>query len=449
MRPKRASGNSEWYVVAVLFLIGVFNVMDRQLLSILLEPIRRDLGASDTVMGALTGFAFVSFNSLVAVPIARAADVRSRRDIIALALAFWSVMTTAAAFVTSTVQLALTRVGLGIGEAATNPASQSMLSDLFPLDRRTVALTVLLVSTPVGLMTAFLAGGALYEALGWRLTFVTAGLPGLLLAVIVRLTVAEPPRGGLAWAGTDPERFDLRSTARYLWGFPSLRYLAAGATLSVFAGWAFLVWSPAFLVRAHGMSTREAGLWLGLAAGIGGAAGMLSSGFAAQRLARRDRRWLLGVPAVISLLGVPFVIAFLTLQSGKAAAAMAFGVILFGPAILGPTAAVTQTLAEVRMRAVAASLVMATFNLAGLGLGPLTVGILSDLLAGTGGADGLRLALLSTTVGALMGAGALFALGAQRLPADLKRAEARREPASPTPCAHGSPTGIDRERLRS
>jgi sugar phosphate permease len=179
------------------------------------------------------------------------------------------------------------------------------------------------------------------------------------------------------------------------------------------------------------MSTGEAGLWLGLAAGIAGVAGMLATGFVTERLARRDRRWLLGVPAVVSVLGVPFVIAFLTLQTGKAAAAMAFGVILFGPAMLGPIAAVTQSLAKVRMRAVAASVVMATFNLGGLGLGPLTVGILSDLFAATRGTEGLRLALLLPIVSALMGAGALFAAGSRRLPADLERAETGSDPASP------------------
>lgn len=414
----------DWYVVGILFLVGVFNAMDRQILPVLLEPIRRDLAASDTVMGLLTGFAFVSFNAVVSIPIARAADLRSRRDIIAAALAFWSVMTAATGLVTSAVQLAVTRVGLGIGEAATAPASQSVVSDLFPLDRRTVALTVLLVSTPVGFMTAFLAGGALSEAVGWRMTFIVAGLPGLLLAVIVRLTIAEPPRGGPAAAGAYPDHVDFVATLRCLWGFRSLRFLAAGATLSVFAGWAFLVWSPAFLARAHGMSTGEAGLWLGLAAGIGGVAGMLATGVITERLARRDRRWLLGVPAVVSLLGVPFVIAFLTLPGGKAAAAMAFGVMLFGPAILGPTATVTQSLAKARMRAVAASMVMATFNVGGLGLGPLTVGILSDVFAATRGSDSLRLALLLPIVSALMGAGALFTAGARRLPADLERAEA-------------------------
>jgi MFS family permease len=422
---------SDWHVVGVLFLVGVFNTMDRQLLSVLLEPIRRDLAASDTVMGLLTGFAFVSFNALVSIPIARAADFRSRRDIIAAALAFWSVMTAAAGFVTSAAQLALARVGLGIGEAATAPASQSVLSDLFPLDRRTVPLTVLLVSTPVGFMVAFLAGGALSEALGWRMTFIVVGLPGLLLAAIVRLTIAEPPRGRLAAPGADPDCIDFAATVRYLWGFQSLRYLAAGATLSVFAGWAFLVWSPAFLARAHGMSTGEAGFWLGLAAGIGGVVGMLAAGFITGRLARRDRRWLLGVPAVVSFLGVPFVVAFLTLPGGAAAASMAFGVILFGPAILGPTATVTQSLAKVRMRAVAASLVMLTFNLGGLGLGPLTVGILSDLFAATRGTEGLRLALLVPIVSALTGAGVLFAAGARRLPSDLQRAEAGSDPASP------------------
>lgn len=419
-----ATRGYRWYVVAVLFLVGVFNLMDRQILSILLEPIKRELGVSDTAMGMLTGFAFVSFYTLASVPIARVADSYSRRDIIAIALAFWSAMTTLSGLVTSFVQLALARIGVGVGEAATGPAGQSMLSDLFPPERRTAALSALAVSVPVGFMVSFMAGGWLNEAVGWRMTLMYVGLPGLLLGLLVRLTLREPLRGGAEHEAVDATHYDLRSTLAYLWSLRSLRYLTLGAAMNVFTAWALMVWSSAFLIRVHGMETREVGAWLGLASGVGGATGTFLWGLVAQRLARRDPRWLLGVPSLTSLLTVPFIVLFLSLPAASAALPMFFGIMLFGPAMIGPITTVTQGLAKVRMRALAAALVTLTFNLIGVGLGPLTVGVISDLLRPALGVSSIRYALLPAASIAMLGGALHFALGARHLRADLERAAA-------------------------
>jgi len=414
-------GLPSWYAVAVLFLVSVFNFMDRQLLAILLEPIKRDLGASDTVMGLLTGFAFVLFFALASVPIARAADVRSRRNIIAGALAFWSVMTMLSGLATSFVQLAAARVGLGLGEAATSPAGQSMISDLFSRTRRTAPLSVLAVAAPVGFMVAFVLGGYLNQAIGWRMTFVALGAPGLLLAIIVMMTVREPRRGGTEDGGwIDEGRYEFHDAISYLSSLRSLRWLVAGAALNVFAAWAALVWSASFLIRVHGLDTSAAGAALGFGIGVGGAVGTFLGGLAAGYLGRRDTRWLLWIPALTSLLAVPFLVLFLSVPVA-AAPAMYFGTALFGPSMLGPVMSVTQGLAKVRMRALAAALTAMAFNLFGAGLGPLTVGVLSDYLSPDFGPESIRYALLFPVTVALLGAAICFFRGASHVRNELNR----------------------------
>lgn len=325
--------------------------------------------------------------------------------------------------VTSFLQLAAARVGLGLGEAATGPAGQSMTSDLFPSARRTAALSLLAVATPVGFMLAFVLGGGLNQAIGWRKTFVALGTPGLLLAMIVLLTVREPRRGAAEDVWVDEGRYGFGQTVRYLWSLRSLRWIVAGAAMNVFAGWALMVWSASFLIRVHGMESSEAGAWLGIAAGVGGIAGTMVGGLTAQRLARRETRWLLWVPALTSFLMLPFGLLFLTLPS-SAAPLMYFGVTFFGPSMLGPVMAVTQGLAKVRMRALAAALVTMTFNLVGAGLGPLVVGVLSDLFAPRFGVGSIRYALLVPVSVAMLGAALSFARGAPHVGVELERAAA-------------------------
>ena len=418
--PLRAAAKPARYV-ALLFLVSAVSFMDRQILAILLEPIKRELGASDTEMGLLTGFAFVLFFALASVPIARAADRYSRRNIIAVALTFWSIMTTLSGYVATFLQLAAARVGLGVSEAAVAPASASMLSDLFPRDRRIAPLTLLAVAAPVGTMMAFTIGGMLNAAIGWRMTFVALGAPGLFLAVVMLLTIREPRRGASEAQSVDVKPYDLSDTIGYLWSLRSLRFLAAGASLNVFAASAKVAWSAPFLIRVHGMNTDEAGVWLGITTGVGGIAGVLLGGLAAQRLARMDPAWMLRVPAVTSALAVPFVVLFLTLPAASAPL-MNLGAAFFGGSMMGPVLAVTQTLAKVRMRALATALVSLVVNLIGAGLGPLAVGVSSDLLTPFWGPSSIRYAVLVPAVTAMLGAAFCFSQGAGHLASDFERA---------------------------
>jgi MFS family permease len=420
------SGVRHGYLVAVLFLVTVFNFTDRQILAILLEPIKRDLGASDSQMGLLTGLAFVLFFALAGLPIARAADLHSRRNIIAVSLAFWSVMTMLSAGASSFVHLLAARAGLGIGEAATAPAAQSMLSDAFPAARRTFVLSLFAVAGPIGVMVAFIAGGWLNQAVGWRATFIAVGAPGLLLAALVVLTVTEPRRGAADDSWIDVGPHDVRDTVRYLWGLRTLRYLTAGASLNLFCAWGITAWSASFLTRVHGMDTAEAGAWIGLCSGVGGIGGTLTGGAVAQRLARRHPAWHLRVPAMTSALAVPFVFLFLILPRALAPP-MYFGGAFFASCMIGPVLGVTQSLAHVRMRALAASLVGLTFNVVGTGFGPLAVGMLSDLLAPRLGTESIRYAILAPATLAMAGAAVCFQRGARHVSREIEaEAGARR-----------------------
>ena len=417
MATDRVGVGRPWYLVSVLFLVTVLNFLDRQILSILLEPIKRDLGASDAEMGLLTGFAFVAFFALAAVPIARASDAHSRRNIIAVSLAFWSVMTMLSGYAASFLQLTVARAGLGVGEAATAPAAQSMLSDVFPGPRRTGVLSLFAVAGPIGVMLAFIVGGWLSEAVGWRATFVAVGAPGLLLAVVVLLTVREPRRGA-ADASVDLAQHNLRETVAYLLNLRSLRYLTAGASLNLFCAWGTTVWSASFLTRVHGLDTSQAGAWIGLASGIGGIAGTLAGGLLAQRLGRRTPAWQLRLPALTSALAVPFLVLFFTLRA-PVALPMYFGAAFFGSCMIGPVLATTQSLAKVRMRALAASLVGLTFNVVGIGFGPLVIGVLSDMLGPRFGVDSIRYAILAPAALAMGVAALCFARGARHVSAEL------------------------------
>ncbi|HET9444959.1 MAG TPA: MFS transporter [Steroidobacteraceae bacterium] len=409
-----------WYVSTLLFLVGAFNLMDRQILAILLEPIKRDLNVSDAAMGLLTGFAFVAFYTLTSLPIARLADAHSRRHIIALALVGWSALTSTSALATSYMQLALLRVGVGTAESATGPAGQSLLADFFPAARRTAPMAMLAIAPPVGVMLAFIIGGVLNQHLGWRMTLACMGAPGVLLALVWWITVREPVRGASDTAVAARAQHPLSTTVRYLLGLKSFCWMTLGASLTTFTVMGLVVWSPAYLERVHGVSTAQAGLSLGLATGLGGVAGGLCAGILAQRLASRDISWLLRLPALTSLLAAPLVGCFLLLGDSPVAIAMFFGIVFCSVAMLAPVMSATQSLARIHMRAVAAALVTLTFNFIGTGFGPFAVGALSDLLAPVLRTGSLR-AGLWLTAAASIGAALAFAVGARHLPTDVTR----------------------------
>ncbi len=380
------------YVLGVLFVVYVFNFIDRQIINILLEPIKEDLGASDTQMGFLTGIAFALFYTVAGIPIARYADTGVRRSVIAVGLAVWSGMTALSGLTRAFWQMALARVGVGVGEAACSPPAHSLIADYFPPERRSTALAIYAMGIHFGVLFGFLAGGWLNEFFGWRMAFFVVGLPGIALAVLLRLTVREPPRGHSegAAARADEATPELRDVLAFLRRVPAFWHLALGAAFHSFAGYGAGAWSPAFLIRVHGMGTGEIGTWLGLITGIAGATGAFTGGMLADRLAVRDQRWTMRVAAFSSLLPVPFFTLFMFLADPIWALIALIPSTFIGAMWLGPGFSTVQGLVKLRMRALAAAVLLFVINLIGLGLGPQTVGLLNDTLFAHHGDEAVR-----------------------------------------------------------
>ncbi|MEZ4331802.1 MAG: MFS transporter [Myxococcota bacterium] len=398
--------------LAVLTLLFVVNYVDRQLLAILIEPIKRELGASDTAMGFLSGLAFALFYTTAGIPIARVADRGSRRRVIVWGVVVWSAMTACCGLARNFAQLAAARFGVGIGEAALAPSAHSLIADGFPLHRRATALGIFNVGGNVGVMLGFIAGGWIGETLGWRTAFLVVGLPGLAAALLARFTLDEPPRGATEPVHADraapaaeraaaPEpRF--REVVSFLLARRTFVHVSLASAFYVFAAYGFTVWGSSFLIRVHGLSLRETGLWMGLIQGIGGGLGTFLGGVLADRGADRDPRVLVWIPALGGLLALPLLCVFLFAPTPMAALlgyAPAMVVVLF---FTGPSFAVVQSLAPPRLRAQAAALLLFTMNLIGLGIAPLVVGLLNDVLAERFGILAVRYSLLVTSVGALV-----------------------------------------------
>jgi len=413
------------YALSLLVVVNVFNYLDRQILSVLLEPIKHDLQLSDTALGFLTGIAFAIFYTFAGIPIARWADRNVRQTVIALGLAIWSSMTALTGFAQTFTQLALARIGVGIGEAACSPPSYSLLSDYFPPERRATALSIFALGVPLGIMIGYLAGGWVNHHFGWRTAFFVVGAPGLVLAVILRLTLREPPRGhseGLQ-ASAPLATESTSEVLRFVWRLHSFRHLSLGAALHALYGYGALAFIPAFMMRVHGMTnTAELGLWLGLIAGLFSGVGTLLGGALGDRLAARkhDARWYLWLPAWATLLGVPFSFLFYLWPEGRTALLLSIPGAILGPIYLGPTVAMTQGLVKLRMRATASAILLFIINLIGLGLGPQAVGALSDLLAPSYGNDSIRYSLLVVVVTGSVWSALHYFLAARTLGEDLK-----------------------------
>lgn len=411
------------YVLAVLFTVYVFNFIDRQILSILLQPIKDDLGVSDSAMGFLTGFAFAVFYTFMGIPIARWADRGSRVNVISVGLVIWSAMTALSGAAQSFAHLALARIGVGVGEAAGSPPSHSLISDYFPPQRRARALGLYSMGIHFGILFGFFFGGWLYEFFGWRAAFMVVGLPGLAVAVLLRTTVREPPRGQSEGLAVDDQVDSVMDVFRFMWRLRSFRYMSLATSLVAFTGYGFITWVPTFLVRVHGMGYGEIGTWIGLEVGFAGAAGAFLGGLLADRGGLRDARWYMWWPAIATLVGTPFSLAFLLLPDQLAALLVFIPGLLLGAFYLGPTFSMTQGLAKPRMRAMASAILLFIINIIGLGAGPQTVGILNDLLNPAYGDHAVRYSLL--IVGFInVVAAALYFLAARTLRADLRAKQA-------------------------
>jgi MFS family permease len=415
------------YVLGVLFLSYAVNVMDRSsVLAVSLQSIKAEFGASDTQLGLLTGIAFAVFFSTAGIPLAAWADRASRRNVLAVSIAIWSAMTALCGMAVNFTMLFATRVGTAIGEAGGTPPSHSLISDYFPKSERGRAFAMFALGVPFGTALGNFVSGQAVEAYGWRTTFVLVGLPGLLVATLVALTVKEPPRGLSDRAGRPGPTGDvpgLFEALSVLWQRPSFRHLCVASALHAMVWYGSNAFNAAFLIRSHQMTAAKAANWLTLFAAIGGL-GTLAGGYLSDWLSVRtnDKRWYLWVPAIATLLMVPFhLVAYVS--GGLTPALQAFAAMTFlAAAFFGPSITMTQALATLRMRSVASSVLLFVQTMIGYGLGPLLAGGISDQLAPAYGAQSLRYALAAIGI-VNVWAALHYALGTRTLAADLARAE--------------------------
>jgi predicted MFS family arabinose efflux permease len=407
-----------YYVLGLLTVIYALNFLDRTIFNVLIEPIKKEFSLSDTTMGLLAGFGFVLFYSVLGIPIARLADRFNRRNIVSIALAFWSAMTVFCGMAQSVATLALARIGVGIGESGGTPASQSIIADLFSKNDRPRALSVYAIGTYLGVFLGYFIGGYINQYYGWRTAFYAAGLPGLALAAVLWLTISEPKRGAMAETFT-PE--PIGPTLGFLASQRTFVILLAGFCLTTYTNYATSAWIPPFLARVHHLSSAEIGTYAGTFKGLCGIAGTLLGGFVVAHIGRRDDRWKLWAPAVTSgLAGPVFALCMLTQDFTTMVAALAATSFLVG-FHLGPIFAIAQTVAKPSMRALASAIMLLTAAGFGQGIGPLAVGMLNDALKNDFGAQAVRYSLLSAAVTTSLGA-LLFIWAARSIRDDIQRA---------------------------
>jgi predicted MFS family arabinose efflux permease len=449
--PAILAKRSYWYyVLGLLTLSYVLNTVDRSaVLSLLIEDIKKEFNASDTQMGLLGGIPFAFFYAILGIPLAMWADRSSRRMVLALAVGTWSGMTALCGLAVSYIMLFLSRVGVAIGEAGGSPPSHSLISDYFPKKLRGTAFSVFALGVPIGTAMGNFVGGWSNDTFGWRATFFLVGLPGVVLALLIRLTIKEPPRGhadrflDLDGQPVPPSAVlpltrtpapPVLDVFRFLLRKRSFVHLSLAAALHSVAWYAGSVFNGPFLIRSHGLTRTETGLYLGIIAVVGGF-GTFLGGVAADRLStsRNDRRWYMLVPGIATLAMVPF--QFVTfLHPSMSVAYPAFCVtMLLAAVFFGPSFAMTQALAALRMRSVATSLLLFVQTLIGFGLGPLVAGRISDWLRPAGmnlplfgvvgqGQDSLRWGLVLLGLVNIWAAAHYFR-GARYLLADLAASE--------------------------
>lgn len=411
------------YVLGLLVVVYTFNFIDRQILAILLPAIKAEFGVTDTILGFLAGSAFALFYATLGVPIALLADRWNRRNLIALALAIWSGMTALSGVAANIVHLALARIGVGIGEAGCSPPAHSMISDLYGPEERSTAMGIFTLGISAGIMIAYLAGGWVAENIGWREAFLIVGLPGLVLALLVRFTVREPVRGQSDGKLDSTARPGIVDVARFLFRRKSFLHLAVGSGLASFIGYAVISFFPTFLFRSHGMNLSEIGVWLGIILGTAGGLGFAGGGYVADKLGRRGQRYALWGVAGATMLA--WVFHFPVFLVGNPYLALAFFVVpaIFANFYLATTFAQIQGLVGLRMRAVASALLLFILNSVGLGLGPLFAGMLSDMLEGPFGAESMRYSLLLVAVVIGPWSACHYVAAGRHIEADLARSD--------------------------
>jgi MFS family permease len=415
------SGRS--YILFILTLVYVVNYLDRQILGILLPYIQKEFAISDFGGGLLSGTVFAVIYATLGIPLATFADRYSRRNIIAFSLATFSLMTVLSGYARFFWQLLVTRFGTGIGEAGTGPSINSMIADLYPPEKRAGALAFYSAGLNIGLLLGFFGGSWMLQHYGWRSAFIASGAPGLLLVFLLLFTVKEPQRGLVDQIADTEAAPRLMEVVRYLAKLPSFKWMALGCAMSAFGGYAGLYFVPKFLIVSHHMTPVQVGVALSLLTGAFGAVGTYGSGVLSDRLGKKNVNWYMYLPIVCTYAAICCAPVFYLSQSTTIALIAAIGPSFFGATYLGPSYAMTQGMVPLRMRAQAIGILLFILNMIALGLGPATVGLVSDLLRPTFGADSLRYALMTTMVSGFI-ATLCYWRATRTLKADLARGSA-------------------------
>lgn len=372
-------GGYRYYVTGMLGVAFTFNFMDRQILGILAEPVKAEFQLGDTQMGLLIGTSFALFYTFVGIAVARLADRGNRVAIISISTGLWSVMTAVCGLAVSYWQLFIARMLVGVGEAGLGPAAHSVISDYFGKHERARALAIYSLGTPVGQLCAILIGGTIGHVYGWRTAFIVVGLPGLVLALLIAITVKEPPRG--AQDDALPVLGPVVPFAVALKDLLARRVFvlaAAGHVLTALFGFAIAGWVSPHFQRAFGLSLQEMTPLVAAVILVGGIPGMIIGGLIADRLAKRSLGWLVRAPALFALAAFPLYILGLNVtDKGAATVLLGLGTFCFQASFAAPLSLIQHVVPADR-RALAASVVFFMSNLIGLGLGPLLVGGISD-----------------------------------------------------------------------
>ena len=381
---------SSWYALAVLTGVSLFAHMDRLGVTILLQDIKTDLGVSDQKLGLLSGMAFALFYAIMGVPLARLADRGSRVTLLAGCLMLWTVLTAASGMARNFTQLFIARMGVGVGEAGCIPTAHSLIGDLFPRQRRALAISIFSAGGSIGTSGGMLIVGMLGQELGWRTALQIVGLSGVPLALLVYFTMREPVRKLTAeTTEKEPARAALRALVRR----PAFVHLVIAYGVGSICTFGVAQWAPTFLIRSFGLSMTEVGAWSGLATVTGGVLGMLTGGLAATWLMPRDARWELWIPAIAYACCAPVYALMFLSPTPLLALVLKAGGNFFAALGAGVAFSAVQSFSEPNRRATAVALFYLVTSLLGLGLGPYLIGLASDLLQPRFGVESLRYAL--------------------------------------------------------
>lgn len=400
--PPRQPLFSEGYKQSVLWLLVLaytFNFIDRTIISTIGQAIKVDLKLTDTQLGLLGGLAFALLYTTLGIPIARLAERHSRINIITIAIVIWSAFTALCGMATSFVQLLLFRVGVGVGEAGLSPPAHSLISDYFEPKKRASALSIYSFGIPLGTMFGAVAGGWIAQNLDWRMAFMIVGLPGIIVAVLLKIFVKEPPRGYsdslIAAQAADAPLIEGDETAPVVhakppsivavakrifgrWGF---FHMVVGITVASFASYGTGQYSAPYFIRMFGLDLATVGLIFGVIGGVAAGIGTLLGGFLTDYAARKSGRWYALVPAIGLLIACPLYILVYTRDDWKLAAGLLLIPGIFHYTYLGPTFGVIQNAVSLRMRATATALLFFVLNLIALGFGPPFCGWVIDMLS--------------------------------------------------------------------